>query len=313
MGDIAPDESERQRHHAAPAAASSYRPAPVVAAAAAAAFPAPVGGGSSASSAHPVFSRGSLRSAPSPKARAHQRSPSPPPLVEAEEEDAFMMDDDDESDGKTVPADKQQPQQEKLQPAGAAAAKAGDKRRVSFSNLPPLSPAKAAATGAAQAAAQAAADVEKPTPAPPQAKAVVPDPPAGGSVVGWQSVCADEEGASVPATPSSPPLEAGAALQVSARNTTDSAPRFHLSFSEREGCERAVGTHAERYEASTRVAEKWAMWDCLQAALDQDGNLPFYFLDAVEESSAPGKVFLFGKVRACTSCALGSSICLFSW
>ena len=117
-----------------------------------------------------------------------------------------------------------------------------------------MSPAKAAATAEAAAAeeAAAAAVVETattpPAKAPPaQAKAVVPNPPAAGSVVGWQSVCADEEGASVPATPSSPPLEAGAALQ---------------------------------------------------AALDQDGNLPFYFLDAVEESSVPGKVFLFGKVRA---------------
>ena len=107
MGDIAPDDSERQRHRAAPAAAaaSSYRPAPVLASA----FPAPAAT-AAGSSAHPVFSRGSLRSAPSPNhqakgARAHQRSPSPPPLVEAEEaeeEDAFMMDDDDESDGKTA-------------------------------------------------------------------------------------------------------------------------------------------------------------------------------------------------------------------
>jgi hypothetical protein len=119
----------------------------------------------------------------------------------------------------------------------------GERRRVSFSNLPPLSPAAAAA-----AAAEVAADEQQMKT--PLAKAKpVPNPPAGGSVAGWQSVCAaslDDATASPATAAESPPHEAGAALQ---------------------------------------------------AARDGDGNLPFYFLDAVEESSVPGKVFLFGKVR----------------
>lgn len=133
-------------------------------------------------------------------------------------------------------------------------------RRVSFGNLPPLSPERKQppSTPSSEKAAhpvklESNSTPEASTSAHPLRPTFTRAPKSSSpmNASGWQSVCALEE---------------------------EEKPSEHQP---------TVGSHQPT--------------DGMQTAsglpVDREGNLPFFFLDAFEDPSIPGKVFLFGKVK----------------